>query len=139
MRESFSTDAAPAPAGGYSQAIRAGDLVFLAGQTPRRPDGVRLLDAPFDVQVRQAMDNLQAVARAAGGSLADAVKVSVFLRPGCDTKAFDAIYREYVAEPFPVRTLTISDLAIGDVEVDAILSLPAHEAGAGRGPAAEPA
>lgn len=139
MREASSTDAAPAPAGSYSQAMRAGDLVFLAGQTPRRPDGTRLLDQPFEVQVRQTMDNLQAAARAAGGSLADAVRVSVFLRPGCDTKAFDAIYREYVAQPYPVRTLTISDLAVGDVEADAILALPAHEAEAGRGPAADPA
>lgn len=134
MHEAIAAAGAPAPAGSYSAAVRAGDFVFLAGQTPRRPDGVRLLSEPFDVQVRQAMDNLQAVARAAGGTLADAVKVSVFLRPGCDTAAFDAIYREYVTDPLPVRTLTVSDLAIGEVEVDAILHLPAGRAGADRAP-----
>lgn len=130
VRQAIATADAPAPAGSYSAAVRVGDLVFLAGQTPRRPDGVRLLDAPFEVQARQALDNLAAVARAAGGTLADAVKVSVFVRPGVDTAAFDAIYREYVSVPYPARTLTVSDLSIGDVEVDAILHLPAGRTGA---------
>lgn len=125
MREPVSTTSAPPPAGTYSQAVRVGDLVFISGQTPRLPDGTRLLDRPFEVQARQALDNLQAVARAAGGSLADALRVGVFLRPGRDPRVFDAIWREYVAEPFPARTLTVSDLAIGDIEVDAILQLPA--------------
>ncbi|MEW1835714.1 RidA family protein [Microbacterium sp. NPDC079995] len=132
MREPISTTDAPDPAGSYSAGIRAGEFVFLAGQTPRRPDGVRLLDQPFEVQARQALDNLAAVAHAAGGSLADAVKVSVFVRPGIDVKAFDAIYRDYVSAPYPARTLTVSDLAIGEVEVDAILHLPVSRAGADR-------
>ena len=132
MREAIPAPDAPTPAGSYSPAIRAGGFIFLSGQTPRRPDGTRLIGEPFDVQVRQALDNLQAVARAAGASLADAVKVGVFVRPGADTAAFDAIYREYVVPPLPARTLTVSDLAIGDVEVDAILHLPAGRAGADR-------
>jgi 2-iminobutanoate/2-iminopropanoate deaminase len=129
MREPIRTADAPAPAGSYSQAMRAGDLVVIAGQTPRTPDGTRLLDQPYEVQVRQAMDNLQAVARAAGGTIADAIRVGVYLRPGRDTAVFDAIYREYVAEPYPPRTLIVSDLAIGDVEVDAILHLPVSRTG----------
>lgn len=124
MREPIETAAAPRPAGSYSQGMRVGDLVVVAGQTPRRTDGVRLLDEPYEVQVRQALDNLQAVAQAAGGSIADAVRVGVYLRPGRDTAVFDAIYREYVVDPFPPRTLIVSDLAIGDVEVDAILYIP---------------
>lgn len=130
MREPIVTTDAPAPAGSYSAGIRVGDLVFLAGQTPRRPDGVRLIGEPFEVQARQALDNLAAVARAAGGSLADAVRVGVFVRPGVDTRVFDTIYRDYVTEPYPARTLVVSDLAIGEVEVDAILHLPDGRAGA---------
>jgi len=122
----------PAPAGPYSSFRRAGDTVYLAGQTPRRPDGVRLLGSPFEVQVRQTLDNLAAVAAMAGGSLRDAVKVSVFLRPGCDVAEFNAIYTDYVSEPYPARITTVSDLSVGDVEVDAILFLPVTPTEGGR-------
>ncbi|GAB2467912.1 reactive intermediate/imine deaminase [Conyzicola lurida] len=117
------TTQAPAPAGPYSQAILAGGFVFIAGQTPKLLDGTRLLDRPFDEQVRQTMENLRAVAVASGGTLADAVKVNVFLRPGCDVAAFNAIYETYVSHPLPARITTISDLAVGDVEIDAVLWL----------------
>jgi len=117
------TPEAPPPAGPYSQAIVCGNLVFIAGQTPRDPSGKRLLDRPFTEQVERTLQNLEAVARAAGGSLRNAVKVNVFLRPGADVAAFNAIYERFVAEPFPARTTTISDLSIGMLEVDAVLWL----------------
>ena len=117
------TEQAPAPAGPYSQAVVAGGFAFLAGQTPKLVDGTRILDRPFDEQVRQTLDNLSAVAVAAGGTLADAVKVSVFLRPGCNVADFNAIYETYVSHPLPARITTISDLATGDVEIDAVLWL----------------
>lgn len=119
-----STTDAPAPAGPYSQGVAAGELVFLAGQTPRLPDGTRLLDRPVAEQVRQAMDNLQAVARAAGGSLLNAVKINVFVRSDVDMAELNEVYRDYVADPLPARTTTISELKIGAVEVDAILWIP---------------
>lgn len=118
------TAQAPAPAGSYSQAVRAGSLVFLSGQTPRTPDGIRHADAPFEDQVRIVMENLAAVADAAGASLADAVKVTVYLRdPGRTAAAFDRVYREHLrtAEPLPARALVQSDLPNGEVEVEAIL------------------
>ena len=103
--------------------MEAGGLVFLAGQTPRDRDNVRHGDKPFAFQARLALDNLEAAANAAGLSLKDAVRVGVFLRdPATQAKEFDAIYREYVTEPFPVRTLTQSNLPGFDVEVDAILA-----------------
>ena len=117
------TEQAPAPAGPYSQAVVAGGFAFLAGQTPKLVDGIRILDRPFDEQVRQTLDNLSAVAVAAGGTLADAVKVSVFLRPGCNVADFNTIYETYVSHPLPARITTISDLATGDVEIDAVLWL----------------
>ena len=67
------------------------------------------------------MDNLEAAANAAGLSLSDAVRVGVFLKNPADAKEFDEIYREYVSEPLPVRTLTQSTFAGFDIEVDAIL------------------
>jgi len=62
--------------------------VFISGQTPRAPDGRRLLDRPFAEQVERTLQNLDALARAAGGSLRNAVKVNVFLKPGADIAAF---------------------------------------------------
>jgi reactive intermediate/imine deaminase len=117
------TTHAPAPAGPYSQAVVAGGFAFLAGQTPKLVDGTRILDRPFDEQVRQSLDNLSAVAVAAGGTLADAVKVSVFLRPGSSVADFNAIYETYFSHPLPARITTISELATGDVEIDAVLWL----------------
>ena len=123
-REAVRTDGAPPPAGPYSQAIVAAGLVFLAGQTPRDPSGERLLDRPLAEQVRRTLDNLDAVARAAGTSLHRAVKVSVFVRPGTDMAVVNAIYAEYFAEPLPARTTTVSDLPGGAIEVDAVLLAP---------------
>lgn len=120
-RKAFVNDRGALPAGSYSAAIEANGFVFLAGQTPRDRDNVRHGDKPFAVQARMAMDNLEAAANAAGLSLKDAVRVGVFLKNPADAKEFDAIYREYVSEPFPVRTLVQSTFAGFDIEVDAIL------------------
>ena len=120
-RKAFTSDKGALPAGSYSIAIEANGFVFLAGQTPRDRDNVRHGDKPFAFQARMAMDNLEAAANAAGLSLTDAVKVGVFLKNPADAKEFDAIYREYVTEPYPVRSLVQSTFAGFDIEVDAIL------------------
>jgi 2-iminobutanoate/2-iminopropanoate deaminase len=120
-RKAFTSDRTPPPAGSYNVAVEAGGLVFLSGQTPRDRDNVRHGDKPFAVQARMALDNLEAAANAAGLSLKDAVRVGVFLKNPADAKEFDAIYREYVDEPLPARTLTQSNFAGFDIEVDAVL------------------
>jgi len=120
-RQAFFSDTAPLPAGSYNIAVEAGGLVFLAGQTPRDRDNVRHGDQPFAVQARMTMDNLEAAANAAGLSLKDAVRVGVFLKNPADAKEFDAIYREYVGDPLPARTLTQSNFVGFDIEVDAVL------------------
>lgn len=120
-RKAFTSDRGALPAGTYSIAIEANGFVFLAGQTPRDRDNVRHGDKPFAFQARMAMDNLEAAANAAGLSLKDAVKVGVFLKNPADAKEFDEIYREYVTEPYPVRSLVQSTFAGFDIEVDAIL------------------
>ena len=120
-RTAYTSERAPQPAGSYNIAVEAGGLVFLAGQTPRDRDNVRHGDKPFAVQARLAMDNLESAANAAGLSLKDAVRVGVFLRNPADAKEFDAIFREYVGDPLPARTLTQSNFADFDIEVDAVL------------------
>jgi len=120
-RKVFTSDKGALPAGSYSIAMEANGFVFLAGQTPRDRDNVRHGDKPFAFQARMALDNLEAAANAAGLSLKDAVRVGVFLRNPADAKEFDAIYREYVSDPLPVRTLTQSNFAGFDIEVDAVL------------------
>lgn len=123
IREALYSPRVPAPVGSYSQALRVGHLVFVSGQVPRTLDGTAQGNLPFELQARLALDNLQAVAKAAGLSLRDAVKVGVYLRdPACQAKAFDAIYAEYVAAPLPARTLVQSNLNGFDIEVDAVLA-----------------
>ena len=124
-RRAFTSERAPMPAGSYNIAVEAGGLVFLAGQTPRDRDNVRHGDKPFAFQARMTLDNLEAAANAAGLSLKDAVRVGVFLRNPADAKEFDAIYAEYVGDPLPARTLTQSNFAGFDIEVDAVLVRPA--------------
>jgi 2-iminobutanoate/2-iminopropanoate deaminase len=120
----FHSERAPLPAGTYSLAIEAGGFVFLSGQTPRDRENVRHGDKPFSFQARMAMDNLAAAANAAGLSLADAVKVGVFLKNPKNANVFDKIYAEYVSDPPPARTLTQSNFSNFDIEVDAILCRP---------------
>jgi reactive intermediate/imine deaminase len=121
-KRSLSTDRAPAPAGPYSQAIACGGFVFLAGQGPTAPDGSRV-EGSFEEQARQTFSNLAAVAEAAGGSLADAVRVGVYLRDMADFATMNDVYREFFPEPLPARTTIQSQLPGFDIEVDAILFL----------------
>lgn len=120
-RKAFISNTGALPIGSYSSAVEAGGLVFLAGQTPRDRENIRYGDKPFAFQARMALDNLEAAANAAGLSLKDAVRVGVFLRDPANAKEFDAIYKEYVSEPWPARTLTQSNLSGFDIEVDAVL------------------
>lgn len=120
-RKAYTSDKTPPPAGSYNVAVEAAGLVFLSGQTPRDRDNVRHGDKPFAFQARLTMDNLEAAANAAGLSLKDAVRVGVFLKNPANAREFDAIYKEYVGDPLPARTLTQSSFADFDIEVDAVL------------------
>jgi 2-iminobutanoate/2-iminopropanoate deaminase len=113
---------APAPSGGYSQAIIADRFLFLSGQGPFTPDGAPVRDS-IEAQVRQVLANLDAVARAAGGSLRNAVRVGVYLSSLEHFDEMDRVYRELLAEPRPARTTIQSDLVGFDVEADAVVLL----------------
>ena len=116
------TDSAPPPGGAYSQAIVAGSFVFLAGQAPFTSSGEKV-EGTFGEQARQTFANLAAVAEAAGGSLADAVRVGVYLRDMSDFAEMNEVYREFIPEPLPARTTIQTDLPGFAIEVDAILHL----------------
>jgi reactive intermediate/imine deaminase len=116
------SDAAPPPSGGYSQAIRAGDFLFLAGQGPFDAAGTRI-GATIAEQVRQVLENLDAVAKAAGGSLQDAVRVGMYITDMRHFPEMDAEYQSFFGDPKPARTTIQSDLVGFDVEGDAVVWL----------------
>jgi 2-iminobutanoate/2-iminopropanoate deaminase len=120
VKQIFFADDAPRPGGAYAHAVRAGDTIYLAGQVPQDPETGRQPDG-FEEQARQAFRNLEAAARAAGASLADAVRVGVYLRDMSDFAVMNEVFAEFVPEPSPVRTTIQSDLPGIAIEVDAVL------------------
>jgi 2-iminobutanoate/2-iminopropanoate deaminase len=120
MKQAIQADDAPRPVGPYSQAVRAGNVVFLAGQTPFDPETGEQPDG-FEEQARQTLRNLAAVARAAGGSLDDALRVGAYLRDMDDFPVFNRVYAEFFSEPFPARTTIQSNLPGFAIEIDAVL------------------
>jgi len=119
------TDNAPAAIGTYSQAIDAGGLVFLSGQIPLDPATMEVVDGDFEARARRVFDNLAAVAEAAGGSLDDVVKLTVFLTDLGNFATVNDVMEEYFSEPFPARAAVgVASLPKGvDVEADAILAI----------------
>lgn len=120
MKQVFITDDAPRVAGPYSHAVRAGDTIYLAGQGPFIPESGEQPDT-FEEQARQTFRNLQATARAADASLADAVRIGVFLQDMDDFATMNKVYEEFVPEPRPARTTIQSDLPGISIEIDAVL------------------
>ena len=120
----ISTDRAPEAIGTYSQAIAVNDVVYMSGQIPLDPDSMELPPEVRD-QIHQVFRNLSAVADAAGGSLADAVKLTVYLTDLNDFATVNEIMAEYVPEPFPARAaIGVAALPRGArVEVEGVLVL----------------
>lgn len=116
---------APAAIGPYSQAVRAGDTVYLSGQIPLDPADGELITGEFGDRCRRVFDNLAAVARAAGGSLDDIVKLNVFLTDLGRFAEVNEIMAGYFSEPYPARAaVQVAALPKGvDVEMDAVLVL----------------
>lgn len=117
------TDRAPAAIGTYSQAVRAGKTVYLSGQIPLDPVTMELVGGGVDAQIRQVFDNLAAVAEAAGGELADVVKLTVYLTDLGDFQRVNEIMAQYFDEPYPARAaIGVAGLPkCAVVEMDAIL------------------
>jgi len=124
-REIIQTDKAPKAIGTYSQAVRAGNTVYLSGQIPLVPESMELVDGDMEHQIRQVFDNLQAVAKAAKGSLTDVVKLNVFLADLSHFPMVNQVMAEYFVEPYPARAaIGVAALPKGaQVEMDAIMEL----------------
>ena len=124
-KQTIHTDQAPKAIGIYSQAVRAGDAVYISGQIPLDPATGELVGGDIDKEIRRAFDNLAAIAKAAGGSLADAVKVTVFLTDLANFAKVNEIMAQYVPQPWPARAAVgVSQLPRGArVEVECILHL----------------
>jgi reactive intermediate/imine deaminase len=124
-RTIISTPNAPQAIGTYSQAVRAGDTVYLSGQIPLDPKTGELVAGDMEAQVRRVFDNLRAVAVASGGDLSHVVKLNVFLTDLAHFALVNRVMAEYFAQPYPARAAVgVAALPRGAaVEMDAILAL----------------
>jgi len=124
-REIVSTTEAPDAIGSYSQAVKVGDVVYLSGQIPLLPETMTLIEGDIGAQIEQVFDNLSAVSSAAGGSLADVVKLNVFLTDLTHFPVVNEVMARYFSEPYPARAaIGVAELPKGaQVEMDAILHL----------------
>ena len=119
------TDHAPKAIGPYAQAVRAGNTVYLSGQIPLNPASGELVTGDITVQTQRVFENLRAVCEAAGGSLAQLVRVGIYLTDLKNFAAVNAVMAEFCKEPYPARsTIEVSGLPRGaEVEIDAVLVL----------------
>ena len=121
----IATDQAPQAIGTYSQAIKVGDTVYLSGQIPLVPETMELVEGDMQANIRRVFDNLTAVAEAAGGSLADIVKLNIFLTDLSNFALVNEVMATYFSEPYPARAAVgvaslPKDVA---VEMDAVMVL----------------
>lgn len=125
MREAVATDAAPKAIGPYSQAIKAGGLLFVSGQIPLDPATGQMVDGGVEDQTRRVMDNLAAVIGAAGASMGDVVRCTIYLADLADFAVVNDIYGSYFDPPAPARaTVQVARLPRdARVEIDAIALL----------------
>ncbi len=121
-REIVFTERAPRPVGPYSQAVKAGGWVFVAGQVAIDPATGRLVEGDIRAQARRTLTNVREILEAAGASLGDVVKVNVYLARQEDFQAMNEVYREFFPEKQPARTTVVvrfvSDQIL--IEVDAV-------------------
>jgi reactive intermediate/imine deaminase len=124
-KQIVSTSAAPAAIGPYSQAIRAGNTLWLSGQIPLDPLTKELVQGDIEVQTRRVFDNIKAVLAAAGASFDGVVKTTIFLTDLANFAVVNKIMAEYFREPYPARsTVGVSALPRGaQVEVECIVAL----------------
>ncbi|MDD4914849.1 MAG: RidA family protein [Methylococcales bacterium] len=124
-KEIISTPLAPQAIGTYSQAVKVGDTVYLSGQIPLDPETMEIVSGDIGAHIHQVFNNLKAVAEAAGGDLADIVKLNVFLTDLGHFVLVNQIMAEYFTEPYPARAAVgVAALPKGvGVEMDAVMVL----------------
>jgi len=125
-RAPVSTESAPAAIGPYSQGMKAGDLLFCSGQVPLEPSTGELVKEDIEGQARRCLQNLSAVAEAAGGSLANAVRCTVYLTDMGDFARVNEVYAEFFGGDDPPARVAVAVAGLpkgADVEIDAIVLL----------------
>jgi len=124
-KQIIATADAPAAIGPYSQATRHGNVVYLSGQIPLDPASMQLVEGDFTAQSHRVFKNLQAVCKAAGGSLDQVLRVTIFLTDMGNFPQVNTVMAEYFSQPYPARvTVGVAALPKGaQVEIDAILGL----------------
>ena len=124
-KTTISTDRAPQAIGAYSQAVRVGDSVYISGQIPLSPDTQEVISGSFRQQACQVFDNLSAIAEAAGGTLENVVKLTVYLVDLQNFPTVNEVMGEYFDEPYPARAaIGVASLPKGvGIEVEAIMAL----------------
>ena len=124
-RQIISTTDAPAAIGTYSQAVRVGPTVYISGQIPLDPATGQLVSGDIEVEIRRVFDNLEAIAKAAGGSLRHAVRVTVFLTDLVHFAKVNEIMSRYFSQPYPARAaIGVKQLPKNSqVEMDGVMEL----------------
>jgi 2-iminobutanoate/2-iminopropanoate deaminase len=125
-RRAVTTDSAPAAIGPYSQGMRIGDLLFCSGQIALDPSSGELVKDDVDGQARRSLQNLQAVCEAAGGSLSNAVRCTVYLSDMNDFARVNEVYAEFFSDGEPPARVAVAAAGLpkgADVEIDAIVAL----------------
>jgi len=119
----ISTEKAPAAIGPYSQAVKAGNTVYISGQIPLNPETMEVVEGGFEAQAVQVFENLSAIAEASGGSLSDFVKVTVLLSDLANFGTVNEVMMRYFEEPYPARAAyAVKQLPKDvDVEIEAIM------------------
>lgn len=122
-RTAISTDLAPRAIGTYSQAIKFGNTVYLSGQIPLDPRTMELVEGDMETQIRRVFDNLGNVAKAAGGSFEQVVKLTVFLTDLSHFPLINQVMEDYFEQPYPARAAVgVAALPKGaEVEMDAVM------------------
>lgn len=125
MKQAISTVNAPAALGPYSQAIQAGNLIFLSGQVPIDPATGAVVEGGIQEQARQSLSNLKAVLNEAGTNMGAVVKTTVFLKDMDDFAAMNEVYAQFFQEPYPARSAVQAAKLPKDVlvEIEAIAAL----------------
>jgi 2-iminobutanoate/2-iminopropanoate deaminase len=125
MKQIISSPKAPQAIGPYSQAVRSGNLLFISGQIPLDPATGEMVDGDIGVQTRRVLENLGAIVEAAGGSLRDVVKTTIYLTDLNDFLSVNAVYGEFFGQEPPARaTVQVSKLPRGAaVEIEAVAVL----------------
>ena len=123
-KEIISTTSAPQAIGPYSQAVKTKNLMFISGQIPLDPVTGNLVEGSIEDQANQVLKNLRSICEAAGYSLDDAVKITIFLTDLSNFSVVNDVMKEYFSEPYPARaTVEVSGLPLGvNVEIEAIIS-----------------